>query len=153
MKQTTGKEVRVILLMDEMDAIDAYGRMVQLQLRRIFMTDFAQNLGAVVAGVQISRKWDRPESPWYNLFHEMRVRPFTEQEARELIIEPVKRAYRYEEQAVRRIIAYGKGRPYRIQRYCLEAVNHMLGDGRREVRLGDVEAARETIRQAWGDHP
>lgn len=153
LKQTTDKKVRVVLLMDEMDAIDAYGRMVQLQLRRIFMTDFSQSLGAVVAGVQISRKWDRPESPWYNLFHEMRVRPFTEQEARELITEPVKGAYRYEEQAVQRLIAYGKGRPYRIQQYCLEAVNHMLGDDRRKVRLADVEAAHETIRQAWGDHP
>jgi hypothetical protein len=145
LKSIAGKEVRIILLMDEMDAIDGYGRMVQLQLRRVFMKDFPQSVGAIVAGVRISRTWDRPESPWYNLFVEMQMPPFSEEEARELITEPVKGIYRYEEQAVRRIIHYGRGRPYRVQHYCLEAVNHMLADGRSKVKLTDVEHAHSTI--------
>jgi len=151
LKTTTEKQVRVILLMDEMDAIDTYGRMVQLQLRRIFMTEFARNLGAVVAGVQISKKWDRPESPWYNLFIDVEMPPFSEEDARRLIIDPVKGVYRYEEAAVQRIISHGKGRPYRLQQYCLEAVNHMLADGRKKVRLADVEAAHRTLVQTYGD--
>jgi len=151
LKKTTDKQVRVILLMDEMDAIDTYGRMVQLQLRRIFMTEFAQNLGAVVAGVQISKKWDRPESPWYNLFVDVEMPPFSDEDARELITDPVKGIYRYEEAAVQRIISHGKGRPYRLQQYCLEAVNQMLADGRKKVRLTDVEAAHRALVQTYGD--
>jgi hypothetical protein len=150
LKEVMDKEVRIILLMDEMDVIDGYGRMVQLQLRRIFMKDFPQSVGAVVAGVKISRSWDRPESPWFNLFIEVEMPPFSDEEARELIVEPVKGVYRYEEQAVQRIITYGRGRPYRIQHYCLEAVNQMLADGRSKVKLADVEAAHAVIAQAYG---
>jgi hypothetical protein len=151
LQQSTDKDIRLVLLMDEMDAIDSYGRMVQLQLRRIFMTDFAQSVGAVVAGVKISKSWDRPESPWYNLFIEVEMPPFSDDDARELIVEPVKGIYRYEESAVQRIITYGKGRPYRIQHYCLEAVNRMLADGRTKVKLADVEAAHVAISHVYGD--
>lgn len=153
LKETTDKKIRVVLLMDEMDVIDTYGRIAQLQLRRVFMQDFAQNLGAVVAGVQISKEWDRPESPWYNLFNEVQLAPFGEEEARELIIEPVKGVYRYDDEAVEQIIAYGEGRPHRIQQYCLEAVNRMLAARRTRVTLADVEAAHEAITQAWGEQP
>jgi len=151
LQKTTDKEVRVIMLIDEMDVIDTYNRMVQLQLRRIFMKEFAQNLGAVVAGVEISKEWDRPESPWYNLFNEVEIPPFSEEEARELITEPVKGVYRYDEEAVKRIIAYSQGRPHRIQQYCLEAVNHMLAARRTRVKVADVEKAHKTAIQAWGE--
>ena len=107
----------------------------------------------MVAGVQISREWDRPESPWYNLFNEVQLTPFGEEEARELIIEPVKGVYRYDDEAVARIIAYGQGRPHRIQQYCLEAVNRMLTARRTRVTLADVEAAHEAISQAWSETP
>jgi len=153
LKETTDKEIRIILLIDEIDVIDGYDRIVQLQLRRIFMKEFAHNLGAVVAGVEISKEWDRPESPWYNLFNEIQLPPFDEEEARQLIIEPVKGVYRYENKAVDQIIAYSKGRPHRIQQYCLEAVNRMLAARRTKVKLADVEAAHKAITQAWGEPP
>jgi AAA+ ATPase superfamily predicted ATPase len=149
LKFSSHKEVKLILLMDEMDVVDTFGTMVQLQLRRIFMTTFAENLGAVVAGVKISRRWDRPESPWYNLFHEMRVPMFTDTEARELITEPVRGVYRYSDRAIDRIIIHGKGRPYRIQRYCLESVNHMLSRDDTRIVLDDVESAHGVIRREW----
>ena len=60
----------MILLLDEMDVVSAYDTVVQQQLRRIFMSPLAANLGAVVAGIQISKTWDRLESPWYNMFNE-----------------------------------------------------------------------------------
>jgi len=149
LKATSRKEMKLILLMDEMDVVDTFGTMLQLQLRRIFMTTFAENLGAVVAGVKISRRWDRPESPWYNLFHEMRVPMFTDEEARQLITEPVRGVYRYAESAADRIIIHGKGRPYQIQRYCLESVNHMLGRGDTRILLEDVKAAHDTVAREW----
>jgi len=54
-----------------MDVISSYYTLAQQQLRRIFMSPLAANLGAVVAGIQISKEWDRMESPWYNLFNEI----------------------------------------------------------------------------------
>ena len=63
-----GKHLRLILLMDEMDVFNAYDQLIQQRLRRIFMRDFAATLGAVIAGIRISKEWGRIESPWYNLF-------------------------------------------------------------------------------------
>ena len=51
------------------------------------MSPLAANLGAVVAGIQISKEWDRMESPWYNLFNEIPLEPFTDARARELLME------------------------------------------------------------------
>ncbi len=139
------REVRLILLLDEMDVINDYDPVVQQQLRRIFMRTYARNLGAVVAGIQINKKWDRVESPWYNLFNEIELGPLDEHEARRLILEPVKGIYSYEDAAVDTIMAASQGRPYYIQQHCLEAVNRMLAAGRTRVTKRDAEEALKQL--------
>jgi|GEM_PF-568242 len=140
--------LRVILLMDEMDVLSQYDHLIQQQLRRIFMRDFAATLGAVVAGIQISREWDRVESPWFNLFNEIEIEPFGRDEAVDLLVEPVKGYYIYESAALEMILNYSDGRPFRIQQYALEAVTHMLADKRRQIRVRDVETAHENIQNS-----
>lgn len=144
------RKVRVILLMDEMDVVSSYDTLVQQQLRRIFMSPLAVNLGAVVAGIQISKAWDRLESPWYNLFNEIPLDPFTDERARELLIEPVRGTYEWEPDAVDFVVAQAEGRPYRLQQYALEAVNHMLNAKRLQITLEDVQAAHEILERARG---
>ncbi|MEZ4706627.1 MAG: hypothetical protein R3A44_05440 [Caldilineaceae bacterium] len=143
-----GKQLRLILLLDEMDVINGYDHLVQQQLRRIFMRDFAATLGAVVAGIQISREWDRIESPWYNLFNEIEVEPFTREQAIELLVEPVKNYYSYEPAALEFIIEQSEGRPFRLQQYALEAVTNMLAASRRRIKLADVQAAHRNIQSS-----
>lgn len=139
------KALRLILLMDEMDVVSNFGHLIQQQLRRIFMRDFAATLGAVVAGIQISKEWDRVESPWYNLFNEVEVEPFSREQALELLIEPVRDVYSYDPAALEFIIEHSEGRPFRLQQYALEAVSSMLADGRRRILLSDVESAHARI--------
>ncbi len=141
------KQIRLILLMDEMDVMSKYDHLVQQQLRRIFMREFAATLGAVVAGIQISKDWDRVESPWYNLFNEIALEPFTRDQALSLLIEPVRGYYVYETAAVEFILQHSGGRPFKIQQYGLEAVNNMLAQRRRRITLEDVEAAHVRIQQ------
>ncbi len=142
------RQLRIILLIDEMDAIDSYSRLTQLQLRRIFMSPLAENLGAVVAGVQISKAWDRLESPWYNLFIEFPLEPFDDTQARQLLVEPVRGIYEWEPDAIDFVIARAEGRPYRLQQYALEAVNQMLSAGRTRITLADVQAADALVEGA-----
>ncbi len=139
------RQLRLILLMDEMDVMSKYDHLVQQQLRRIFMREFATTVGAVVAGIRISKEWDRVESPWYNLFNEIELEPFTPEQALELLIAPVQGYYRYEPEAIEFILDHADGRPYRIQQYGLEAVNHMLADRRRKIVVSDALAAHERI--------
>jgi ligand-binding sensor domain-containing protein len=139
------RHVRLILLLDEVDTLSQFNPLYQQQLRRIFMRDFAATLGAVVAGIAISKEWDRVESPWFNLFNEIAMAPFSYGEAIELLVEPVRGYYIYEPAALAFIVQKSDGRPYRIQQYALEAVNHMLKHKRRRIRMCDVEYAHEQI--------
>lgn len=139
------RHARIILLMDEMDVIDGYDRLTQLQLRRVFMSPLAEHLGAVVAGVQISKAWDRVESPWYNLFHEVPLEPFDNEQATELLIEPVRGVYEWDPAALDFVLARAEGRPHRLQQIALESVNQMLAADRLRITLEDVQAADALI--------
>ena len=150
-KRNPLKQIRIILLLDEMDVMSGYSRIAQQRLRRIFMRDFAAMLGAVVAGIQISKEWDRIESPWFNLFNEIELRPFDREQAIELLTEPIRGFYDYEPAALEYILEQSGGRPYRLQQYALEAVNHMLADKRRQILLDDVEYANEHIERVGND--
>ena len=143
-----GRSVRLILLMDEMDTLSNFDHLCQQQLRRIFMRDFASTVGAVVAGIQISKAWDRVESPWFNLFNEIAMPPFTHAQAIELLIEPVRGYYVFEPDALAFILSNSDGRPFRLQQYALVAVNHMLEARRRRITLADVLAAHDVVRVA-----
>ncbi len=148
--QYPGRKSRLILLLDEMDVMSHYDHLVQQQLRRIFMRDFATTLGAVVAGIQISKAWDRVESPWFNLFNEIELEPFDREQAAELLINAVQDYYTYDQAAVEAIIDYSDGRPFRLQQYGLVAVNQMLSEDRRRITLADVEVAHVTIQEQIG---
>ncbi len=142
-----GKHLRLILLMDEMDVFNAFDHLIQQRLRRIFMRDFAATLGAVIAGIRISKEWGRIESPWYNLFNEIELEPFNREQALELLTEPVRGFYRYEPSVVDFIIENCAGRPFRIQQYGLEAVGRMLAEGRRTITMEDALFAHAHIQQ------
>ncbi|MCB0066745.1 MAG: hypothetical protein KDD77_06330 [Caldilineaceae bacterium] len=150
--QHRGCQVRLILLMDEMDTLSRFNHLIQQQLRRIFMRDFAATLGAVVAGIEISKEWERVESPWFNLFNEIAMAPFSTDEAIQLLTEPVRGYYMFEPDALDFIVEHSDGRPYRLQQYALEAVNQMLHHKRRVITLADVLVAHELI-QLSGQQP
>ena len=140
-----GRQVRLILLMDEMDTLSRFDRVYQQQLRRIFMRDFAATLGAVVAGIELSKDWDRVESPWFNLFNEIEIQPLPRAAARELMVKPVQHFYRYDEDALQFILAHSEGRPFRLQQYGMESVNHMLRERRRRITMADVQYAHNLV--------
>jgi hypothetical protein len=139
------RSLRLILLLDEMDTLSRFDHVYQQQLRRMFMRDFAATVGAVVAGIQISKDWDRVESPWFNMFNEVAMRPFGQDQALELLTEPVRGYYSFQDAAIEFVLRHSDGRPYRIQQYALEAVNHMLRHGRRRILMVDVLAAHELV--------
>ena len=136
---------RLVLMLDEVDVINGYDTLTQQQLRRILVSELSENVGAVVAGSQISKAWTRGESPWFNLFYEIELEPFTDTEAHRLLTEPVRGIYEWEPAALDHLVALADGRPYRLQQHALAAVNHMLADRRLRITMADVAAAEEAI--------
>jgi tetratricopeptide (TPR) repeat protein len=140
LQQKSPKTVKLVLLIDEVDELNEYDPRINQRLRSMFMKNFAENLVAVVSGVEIKKRWEREGSPWYNFFEEIEVRPFDEQEARDLIRKPIEGIFRADAEVVERIISLTGGRPYLIQKLCVALVTRLHEERRRKMTVADVDA-------------
>jgi hypothetical protein len=147
LKGRTEKKVKLALLIDEVDVLNEYSERVNQRLRGIFMKTFSENLVTVMSGVGIKRSWKSEVSPWYNFFDEIEITAFTREEAEALVRTPVGSVFRYEPEAVEKILELSALKPYLVQKLCIHAVNHMLEEGRTTIRVSDVEAVRATASQ------
>ncbi|MCP4663268.1 MAG: AAA family ATPase [bacterium] len=140
LREKSSRQVRLVLLIDEVDELNDYDPRINQKLRSLFMKSFAEHLVAVVSGVEIKKQWERVASPWYNFFEEIEVRPIRREDARELITRPIRGIFKIEERLVDRIIALTDCRPYLIQKHCIALVNRLHEHNRRTATLADVEA-------------
>ncbi len=140
LQEKSPKTVKLVLLIDEVDELNEYDPRINQRLRSLFMKNFAENLVAVVSGVEIKKRWEREGSPWYNFFEEIEVRPFDEQEARDLIKKPIDGIFKTDAEVIERIIALTGGRPYLIQKLCVALVTRLHEERRRKMTVADVDA-------------
>ena len=145
LKAQTSRNVKVVLLIDEVDVLNQYSERINQRLRGIFMKTFAEHLAAIMSGVGIKRTWTSEGSPWYNFFDEIELTAFTREEAEALIRQPVEDVFRWEPEAVEKILEASALKPYVIQKYCIHAVNRMLEQRRSTITAEDVEAVREDV--------
>ena len=138
--QRTSKKVRLVLLIDEVDELNDYDPRINQKLRSLFMKSFAENLAAVVSGVEIKKRWEKEGSPWYNFFEEIQVEPLDSQDARELIERPIQGMFKLEDGTTDRIISLTGGKPYLIQRLCIALVTRLHEQRRKRITIADVEA-------------
>ncbi|MDJ0838194.1 MAG: ATP-binding protein [Acidobacteriota bacterium] len=138
LKDRYERHVMVVLLVDEVDCLNEFGEKTNQKLRGIFMKDFAEHLTCVMAGIHLKKEWESSGSPWYNFFEEIPVHHIDEQDARELIIGPVKGIFRYRADAVDLIINATGGHPYLIQKICVSLIGHKLNDNKFVISREDV---------------
>ncbi len=135
------KRVKLVLLIDEVDELNDYDPRINQRLRSLFMKSFAENLVAVVSGVEIRKQWEKEGSPWYNFFEEIEVTAIDREDAEALIRQPIRGMFSIEPGVVDRIIELTDRKPYAIQRFCIALVNRLHEQKRRTITLSDVEAA------------
>jgi hypothetical protein len=145
LKANTTRKVKLVLLIDEVDVLNQYSERINQRLRGIFMKNFAEHLAAIMSGVGIKRTWTSEGSPWYNFFDEIELTAFSREEAEALIRQPVEDVFRWEPQAVEKILEASALKPYVIQKYCIHAVNRMLEQERTTITAEDVEAVRDDV--------
>ena len=145
LKTRTPKKVKLALLLDEVDELNEYSERVNQRLRSVFMKTFSENLVAVMSGVGIRRSWKSEGSPWYNFFDEFELSGLSRDEAEELIRTPVQGVFRFEDEAVERILNASELKPYIIQKFCIHAVNHMIEEGRSTIAVRDVAAVEGLV--------
>ena len=137
--QKTPKKVKLVLLIDEVDELNDYDPRVNQKLRSLFMKSFAENLAAVVSGVEIKKRWEKEGSPWYNFFEEIEVKPLDTADARDLVERPIRGMFRLDRGATDRIVALTEGKPYLLQKFCIALVTRLHEQGRRRITVADVE--------------
>jgi Cdc6-like AAA superfamily ATPase len=142
------KIVKLVLLLDEIDILQAYDERVQRQMRSLFMQHYSPQLSAVVAGISAQQRWRSYTSPFYNLFHTIELPPLDDDDLRALIRQPVAGQYNYDDDAVELIVSLSQGRPMRAQQLCMESINLICEAGRSVVSVDDVTAAVARLGQA-----
>jgi tetratricopeptide (TPR) repeat protein len=140
LRQKSSKQIKLVLLIDEVDELNDYDPKVNQRLRSLFMKSFADSLVSVVSGVQIKKHWELEGSPWYNFFEEIKLDVLLNKEARELIERPIQGVLKLEDGVVDKIISLTGSRPYLIQKLCIALVNRAYEEGRRTITLQDLEA-------------
>lgn len=140
LEEHTSKKVKLVLLIDEVDELNDYDPRINQKLRSLFMKNFAENLVAVVSGVEIKKQWEREGSPWYNFFEEIEVKPLGPQDARALIERPIGGVFKLDGGVVEKIISLTAGKPYLIQKICISLVTRLHEQHRRKITVADVEA-------------
>ncbi|MBD3852371.1 MAG: tetratricopeptide repeat protein [Acidobacteria bacterium] len=140
LKEKSAKQIKLVLLIDEVDELNAYDPRINQRLRSLFMKSFAENLVAVVSGVEIRKQWDKEGSPWYNFFEEIEVTPIGRDETVELITRPIGGVFKIDRAVTDRIIELTDRKPYHVQRLCVALVNRMHEQGRRVITTADVDA-------------
>lgn len=134
--------LRVVLLVDEADVLKRYSQDTLAQLRETFMVWAGDYLKIVLTceGPD-ERAWELEGSPWMSIFGKhYRLTPFTDEEARELIVEPVPN-YGYQPEAIERILERSQLVPRHIQNICRQTIHEMLGDKTGTITLDHVESA------------
>jgi len=142
----TDKTVKIILLIDEADAMNEYDQAIHAQLRRIFMQDLSMNFAAIIAGTSYIKNWNRPESPWWNLFTLIELKSFNSKDAKKLIQMPVKGIFKFKDEALETILDVTQCKPYLIQVFCLNLVNQALDERKRTIEKHDVLSFLEKIK-------
>jgi len=138
--ERTGAEARLVFLVDEVEAVlpdpESDGAWLDTLLE-----ECSQELRVVLAGAGGSRPVaSRRER---RRLEDLVLQPLQADDARALVTRPVAGRFRYEARAVDRIVQLAQGRPYLLQKLCLNALNRMLDEGRTTVALADVEAVAD----------
>ena len=145
------KHIHIVLLMDEVDAINDYSEKTNQKLRGIFMKTFSDHLSSIMAGIHLKKHWESSGSPWYNFFEEIPMTHISHEAARDLITVPVAGIFSYDEPAIDMIIHETGCQPFLIQKICVSLINQQLetkkGAKRRfQILREDVENVLEGMK-------
>ena len=93
----------------------------------------------IIATAAKIEKWTGEGSPWENFLIERNLKPFSFQDAKELIEKPVQGIINYSNEAVKKIFEYTHGNPYFLQKFCGILIDEAFRKDEVNIKLQDVE--------------
>ena len=134
-----GEDVKIVLLLDNINHFYRYDREVHYYLRD-FLKRFDDNLRIICATDNIlTERWGQLVSPWYDFSYLINVQPLVEKDAIQLIESPVRRIYKYSDEAKDYILEQSNCEPFKIQTLCKEGIERISKARKRKIELDDVK--------------
>ncbi|MFI5454893.1 MAG: two-component regulator propeller domain-containing protein [Isosphaerales bacterium] len=139
------KPVKLVFLLDEIDVLNSFRPWTKYELRALFCgsPDLSGRIRAVMTGFNLDLTEHEDRSPPFNFLLPLTMTPLTPEEARRLIVTPVRRFYEYEPDVVQRLIGLSAGHALTIQLLCWRLIEHVLDTKRRRVTQADMNAVEE----------
>jgi GAF domain-containing protein len=119
------RPLRLVLLLDEMDAFWGYDQILHERFRHLFMTDCGRNLRMIISGLTLKMVTSLT-SPWYNIAQTKQMLPLETDEAWDLVTTPVAGYYSFDKAALDAILEMSNCKPIELQRLAYRSVNNML---------------------------
>jgi len=151
LQKDSENHIHIVLLMDEVDAINDFSEKTNQKLRGIFMKTFSDHLSSIMAGIHLKKHWESSGSPWYNFFEEIPMTHISPEAARDLITSPVKGIFKFQPEAIELIIEESGCQPFLVQKICVSLINQQLektarGKERFKILRKDVEQILRKMR-------
>ena len=151
LKSKHGEDMKLVLLLDNINHFYRYDQEVHYYLRD-FLKRFSDNLRIVCATDRIiTERWGQLVSPWYDFAYLINVRPLTEKNAIQLIESPVRRIYKYSDEAKDYIKDYileqSNCEPFKIQTFCKEIISNTR---KRKIELDYVKEIQKKVKEILG---
>ncbi len=155
LRERTRADAMLVFLVDEVEAVLPDAASDGEAWLHTLVQDCSAELRVVLAGVGPGGSRAVDPRRERGRLEDLVVEPLRPDDARQLVTRPVARRFRYEPRAVERIVQIAQGRPYLLQKICLNALNRVLDEERTIVRLADVEAvaALEAFALTWRPPP
>jgi signal transduction histidine kinase len=145
LRERSRADARLVFLVDEVDAVLPDPQAAADTWLDALLEDCSEELRLVLAGVNGKHSQRVGPHRERGRLEDLVLEPLHPDDARALVTKPVAHCFRYEPRAVDRIVQLAEGRPYLLQKLCLNALNRMLDEGRSTVRLVDVESAADVV--------
>ena len=151
-QQHSPRQVRLVLLLDELDVFMDYKNLVHDRFRNLFMTRCGEHLRMIATGLTVQRFQTRT-SPWFNVSQIKEITQLSEDESWDLLTTPVAGYYSYDSAALRILLNTSNCKPFELQKLAYQSVNVMLdrtlhplheqetASGIFQIQLHDVEQA------------
>lgn len=133
--RSSGKLIRMIVMLDEIQKMDDFEAIIPEQLRRILLNE--DRVKMVMAGVEFFEQQEMKTSP-FNIHLEIELTGLEEVAARSLILRPVQGVYSFHEEAIDKIMRMSNLEPMQIQKICRDAVQKMLKRRDSTIKASDV---------------
>ncbi|HNN97916.1 MAG TPA: hypothetical protein PKI03_36885, partial [Pseudomonadota bacterium] len=144
-QQTAPRRPMLVFQIDEVMLMEQLRSDTRLAFRSLFIHH--EDVKTVLTGPRLPKDEEIDRlSPWWNFLVEKELGPLTPAESRELILGPVRGLFRFDEDAIQRVIAHTQGKPLLLQTLCAAILQHQYHSKifSRRVRLADVEEVIRT---------